>query len=298
MTLEGTSFLKIQSSINTMEITDTAFVIPVYPPHYHYIYNLIWRLEQAKIHIDIFVVFSNTSDFESFNFKTSIKPIIVSNMPEWTEKQSPIVIFKTYYALKQLMNSSYDYFIVCDSEIDIIPQNLTYENVTDKITSIFANKNVYSGDTSDNSHGSTLCQEVLRKSAEVFNASDREKLGLMTKNFTQYIWWSDIPVFRRADLDKFFARIDEQAVSWHAFNHIVYLYFLMLTDDFKLIDTTCVTNMRWSLEHPKIVYTETMIDKLSKLGVGFGWVVNKSFLTAKDYFINNKKTFIVYHLDR
>jgi hypothetical protein len=281
-----------------MEITDTAFVIPVYPPHYHYIYNLIWRLEQAKIHIDIFIVFSDTSDFELFNFKSSIKPIIVQSIPKWTEKMTPVVVFKTFYALKQLVSTTYDYFIVCDSEIDIIGENLTNENLREKITTIFGNRNIYSGDVLDTSNSSQWLREIMEKSAGVFNETDRERLRLITKNFTQYIWWSDMPVFRRADLNKFFDRIDETKLSWHVFNHIVYLYFLILTDDFKLVDTTSITRMNWSLEHPGIVYNKTMIDKLSELGVGFSWVVYRSFLTMKDHFKKDKKTIILYHLDR
>ena len=298
MTSGVTSFFKIRTSIKTMEITNTAFVIPTHPPHYHYIYNLIWRLEQAKIHIDIFLVFSNTSDFELFNFKSSIKPIIIPSMPKWSEIQTPVVVFKTFYALKQLAATTYDYFIVCDSEIDIIGENLTNENLREKITTIFANRNIYSGDVSDNSITNGYLREILDKSAGVFNETDRESLRLITKDFTQYIWWSDMPVFRRADLDKFFDRIDETKVSWYVFNHIVYLYFLILTDDFKIVDTTNITGMNWSLEHPNIVYNKTMIDKLSELGVGFSWVVYKSFLTMKDHFKKDKKTIILYHLDR
>ena len=45
-----------------MKIDNIAFLIPVHPPHYHYIYNLINKCKNNDIEVDIFLVFSN------FNF--------------------------------------------------------------------------------------------------------------------------------------------------------------------------------------------------------------------------------------
>ena len=40
-----------------------------------------------------------------------------------------IVIYKKFTGLNKLIDSKYDYFIVCDSEIDVILENFNYENI-------------------------------------------------------------------------------------------------------------------------------------------------------------------------
>ena len=47
-----------------MKIENVTFLIPIYPPHYQFIYNLINKLELNNIQIDIHLVFSN---IESIN---------------------------------------------------------------------------------------------------------------------------------------------------------------------------------------------------------------------------------------
>jgi hypothetical protein len=117
-------------------IKDIAFVIPTHPPHYKYLYDLLNKLEKHNIFIDIFLVFSTESDYDCFSLKERIKPIILKEPLNGNSK----VTFKKFYGLKQLINSNYDYFIVCDSEIDIILENFTYTNLRCKIDNIFKNK--------------------------------------------------------------------------------------------------------------------------------------------------------------
>ena len=46
-----------------------AFIIPIHPKHYDYIYNFI---DTIKIYIDIYLVFSNENDYIIFNKKDKI----------------------------------------------------------------------------------------------------------------------------------------------------------------------------------------------------------------------------------
>ena len=91
-----------------------ALCIPIHPKHYNYIYNLIDLTNQNHDNnIDIFLIFSNENDYNSFNKKDFIKKII---LPPNTRSHS-IVTYKKFYCLEILKNKEkYDYFIVCDAE--------------------------------------------------------------------------------------------------------------------------------------------------------------------------------------
>ena len=81
-----------------------AFIIPIHPKHYDYIYNFI---DTIKIYIDIYLVFSNENDYIIFNKKDKIKKIIIPNI-----NTNNIVTYKKFYALDKLKNDiNYQYFI-------------------------------------------------------------------------------------------------------------------------------------------------------------------------------------------
>jgi len=270
-------------------ITDVAFVIPTHPPHFHYLYNLLNKLEKHHITIDIFLVFSNDNDYNTFELKEKIKPIIIREPLNYMS----MITSKKFYGLKQLINTHYDYFIVCDSEIDIIPENFTKDNIKYKLDNIFKNKKIYAGDLNGRGirYVNTYC-------ASLYYGEDFNKLKEATKDFTLYSWWSDIPVYRRSDLKYFFEKVNCNNIHDRAFfDHIIYQYFLILTDNFKVIDTTPISNTNWSLES---LYTsnEEILNKLSdELQYGFGWITKILYQLNKSYFIS-KNTFLIYHLDR
>ena len=50
---------------NSNIIKKVAFLIPIHPPHYHYIYNLVNNLTKNDIKVDIYLIFSNVEDYKS-----------------------------------------------------------------------------------------------------------------------------------------------------------------------------------------------------------------------------------------
>ena len=179
-----------------MKIVNIAFLIPIHPPHYHFIYNLLNKCKGNYIEIDIFLVFSNKNDYDKFYMKNEIQPIICDSL-----NTNSIVTYKKFFGLKQLANSKYDYIICCDSEIDIICDNFTNEVINNKIQNIFTNKKIYAGDTSG------IAMTITETSANIF-PNNIDVLKNITKNFTMYFWWSDLPVYRTADITPFFNMIN------------------------------------------------------------------------------------------
>jgi len=219
--------------------------------------------------------------------KEYITPIIIK---EPINKNS-IITFKKFYALKELMLSSFEYFIVCDSEIDIIIENFTKDNILQKINNIFSNKILYGGKV-DN-----LDLIDINKTCSSLFPNDLEKLSNITENYTLYSWFSDLPVYRREDLSDFFNKINYTNILYRHFDHLIYQFFLLLNKQFTIINITPITKLKWSLEL-LITNDNTICNNLLKEGYGFGWCSNTFYNMNKSFLDNNSKTFLIYHLDR
>lgn len=178
-----------------------SFIIPIHPKHYHYIYDLIDIFCINNIIIDIHLVFSNECDYNNFEKKDKIKKIIIP----YTTRDS-IVIYKKFFALEQLKNNiQYDYFIVCDAEITIIPENFTEKNILNKINNIYTNKLIYGGMSNDIEKN-----KITEQSAIIFDVNN--KLKNMTNNYILYYWWSDLPIYKREHLIDFFSKFNYNLV--------------------------------------------------------------------------------------
>jgi hypothetical protein len=267
-----------------MKITNTAFLIPIHPPRYDFMYKLIDKCKNNHIEIDIFLVFSNNADYDDFNMKGEIKPIICDPF-----KTDSIVTFKKFYGLKQLANSAYDYIICCDSEIDILCHNFTNENINSKIQQIFDNKKIYAGHTDK---GALPC--ITQTSANLF-PEKHDLLKNITNDFSLYFWWSDLPVYRRVDITPFFNMINCDIIVWEHFDHIIYQYYLILYHGFEIINTTPITGIKWSLEEFRINDID-ILNKLVGINYGFSWIAKKTYELNKN-FIESQKGFLLYHLD-
>jgi len=268
-----------------MKIDYIAFIISIHTTHYFFIYNLLNKYKKNNIEIDIFLVFSNNTDYDNFDMKNEIQPIICDFL-----NPHSIVTHKKFFGLKQLANSEYDYIICCDSEIDIICDNFTNEVINNKIQNIFTNKKIYAGDTDD-----IKGKNITETSANIF-PNNIDVLKNITNNFTMYFWWSDLPVYRTSDIIPFFNIINYENITWEHFDHIIYQYYLVLYHGFEIINTTPITNMKWSLES---LYT-TDIDTLNNLidiDYGFSWN-SKGMYELNKNFITSQKGFLIYHMDR
>jgi hypothetical protein len=171
--------------------------------------------------------------------KNEIKPIICDSL-----NTNSIVTYKKFFGLKQLANSTYDYIICCDSEIDIICDNFTNEIINNKIQNIFTNKKIYAGDTVSDS----CIMKITETSANIF-PNEIDLLKNITKKFTLYFWWSDLPVYRKSDITPFFNTINYENIMWRHFDYIIYQYYLILYHGFEIINTTPITNVKFSLEN-------------------------------------------------
>ena len=264
-----------------------ALIIPIHPKHYNFIYNFIdITTKNPENNIDIFLIFSNEQDYNIFNKKDFIKKIILP--PTNTNN---IVTYKKFYALKNLKNEAkYDYFIVCDAEISIIPENFNRTNILNKINKIYENKLIYAGNTSQES----ICR-ITKESASIF-INDVDELKNITNNFQLYYWWSDLPVYKREHLTDFFNKICYDNITWYHFDHKIYLNYLILYHKFNILNLSNLINHSWSLESYNTNNKETL-NVLKNNNYGFSWAT-PNFLNDHKDFLMKEGCCLLYHLDR
>lgn len=267
-----------------------AFIIPLHPPHYHYIYNLLDLIDTTlNNNIDIYIVFSNDSDYNNFNKKDKIKKIIIPQ----NNNTNCIVTYKKFFALEKLKDEEkYEYFIVCDAEISIIPENFNEVNILNKINKIYEHKIIYAGNASESRQNEV--KVITKHSTNLI--IDGNTLEQITQNYTLFFWWSDLPVYKRTHLTHFFSLINYDNIVPAHFDHITYLSYLMLHHNFTILNVTPILNHYWSLES----YNTTNIDNLNilkSINYGFSFIIPHFYNNNKD-FLRNEGSFLLYHLDR
>jgi hypothetical protein len=140
----------------------------------------------------------------------------------------------------------------------------------------------------DNSGRGILYEALLN----ITPANDHKNLIVLSRFFSVFTWWSNIPVYTCAYLDEFFTWInfDKNLLyyKWSVFDHIVYNYFCVLRKGYNIkLDPELNTSFEF-LE-------SSVLEKLDKNLVN--WVNNNAYLTNPEYY-NNNEFYIVFHCDR
>lgn len=267
-----------------------AFLIPIHPSHYRFIYNIRSKIINASKEVDFYFIFSSESDYEKFLHKDIVKKIIVE-IPSKYEKS--IVTYKKFQALKRMSHETkYEYFILCDSEIDIIEENFTKENIQKKMDFIFNNKKIFGGEVV-----CKLAKIIIKHSISIFKKDeDKSILKKKVKEDLMYYWFSDIPVYKREHLEDFFSKINHDNLEWYHFDHKIYLNYLLLYHNFNLVNLTELIDYTWSLECMELK-DKKKLELLKDNKYSYSWIIPKMYEYDKEYFIKNG-TFLLYHLDR
>jgi hypothetical protein len=219
--------------------------------------------------------------------KDRVKHIIAENAPN----DRSIIQYKKIYGLKEMINTSYEYIIACDSETDIIPENFTEENMLSIINNIFQQKKIY-GINAIN----PLFKDIMNACANVFTGEDYTRIKSATKDLSLYTCWYNIPVYKRDDISGFLKKInsDTLQLSWFTFDTIMYDYYLIATHQFQIID---VSEFAYDAGHGLYVDTIENINKMKELGFAFGSVLGKLWRDKKDI-LQGQKTFLIVNIDR
>lgn len=271
-------------------IENTTIIIPSYPPHYNYVYHFLKQLKQIGNIVDVHIVFSNQSDFLKFEMKDDIIPIIIA----CEINTKCLVTYKKFYGLKNLIDSNYDYFIVCDSEISIVPDNFNKKNIDSFITRYFSNKTLYAGNV-EGSVNQNIAYSVSQECMNLFDSDHHKTIIEKTLCHNLYAWFSNIPVYKRNNLYIFFDSINENKIKTiFAFDYVIYQYFLVLYEGFNIVNTTPITGLSWSTEFLSKNVEISVIEELTNIG----WTPEFIDWKLKEHPALRDKVLLYFHLDR
>ena len=118
-------------------VNKIAFIIPTYPPHFNYAKNFLdtFRKNYLNLQADLFFIFSDESEAQEFG-EYEYKIILPDELRIF--ENGGIINIKKFFALKSLQNQ-YDYYIVLDSESEII-KNVDLYSICN---SIYETKKLY-----------------------------------------------------------------------------------------------------------------------------------------------------------
>lgn len=210
-----------------------AFICPTHPPHFIFAKSLIFSFIQNgyDIQSDLWFVFTNIHDANSFgNYKNKL--ILPSNFCVFDN--NGIINIKKLWAIKDLYKS-YQYLITIDSETLFI-RNVDLLCVCnnffkDKI--LLGNKIL--------PQGKELTEKIKNRCKESFRSEFQEKI-----DSELYLWFNQPCIYKTNNIDKFFqiTKIDEDfsLIDWFQFDYYVYMYFLILYEQFSIVDIEIESN--------------------------------------------------------
>jgi len=289
---------------NIKKIDKVAMLIPVHPSSYIYIYNLLKKMKENNIVMDIFLIFSTQHDYDAFEQKDRIKHVILDKtINDHSQDKHFQISAKRFYGYTHLVTQPYEYILTLDADFDIIPENFTQDKILSKIHAKFSNKRIFGA-------VSTLGNIVQDCMNYAFGGTkEYDKISELTKGFTLYTCWTDIPVIKRTDINEFLSFLNydktktkingKDFVFEASFDALFYDIFLLLRRNFEMIDISDITI---GLEHngrrnfTSATY-RAIFDKLKAQKYVPGWVHSRLFKMDPPYF-TSEGNFLMFHIDR
>jgi hypothetical protein len=207
-------------------------IIPTHPPHFNYTLNALESYNK-NVNGNLYLVFSNNSDYELFNSKTNEKfNHLILESPFTTYEN--IINAKKFYAVDKL-SKKYKYIGVFDTESEFIKpydEYIEYKN-------IFETKK-FKSNNSEN--GKLITKDVL--DVMQFNETQRNIILKETNDLNQYWWFNEACVYESETFCQFFNWLQlkdnftDIMAGRHYFDYFLYSMWLIVFKGFK-IKTIC-----------------------------------------------------------
>lgn len=267
-----------------------AFVIPLHPKHYHYGYYIFNEL--LDMEVDLYFVFTDHVDKDLFVSKIHhpVNFLILSDFVDIdiVTRVNSFVSIKKLYALSCLYEK-YDYISCIDSEIQFINKTLNFYDV---MAQIVKSKVICCGTLNKCDGTINIVKNSL---TELTDPIYHEKLGELSKDFTAFTWWCNLPVYDCKLANQFltwinFSPENVRNFNWNIFDDMTYNFFCILFDNYEL---KFIKNCHYNLEFSNTDLVEYINENLTKLF----WVNNHAYRQNKKYY-HDHHFLMVYHLDR
>ncbi len=207
-----------------MSLGEACFVVPVHPPKFHYLEELV-RTHNELFETNVVVVFSSQADANAFRSR--------SNGARYTECVhrrilSNIITEKKLFGVQQAFASGCEYVACVDAECDFI-KAVDLKRVFNEW---FNAKTI---------HASLAWDEDARKINMMPSRHFKgnvDKLAALTHDFRAYFWFNQPPIYERSSFERFVTSIDYNVISKSLvrfdYDFLLYAYHLLLNEGFRI----------------------------------------------------------------
>jgi hypothetical protein len=284
-----------------MGTSRVALIIPIHPPHYHFIYEL---LAKPIPDLDIYFIFTCQRDVTLFNPPVStskwnsmiMADSIARDLIIHSLRANSIVTLKKWWALSRLDIKAYDYAIVCDAEITFIKSDIDIHELCRKQVDakLFVSA-IPSGLGHHRFTKTSLHYLVDRDPCIDYAQAEKE-----VDTIGSYTWFSDVPVYDMSTVTRFLryirfnnAETTVERLSFDVFDYIVYAYYMILYHGYKTVHIPIVTG--WgSCEE----LSDIEVYLVSYRKYRLGWALHGFYLDYKPYIDALPDVYMTFHLDR
>lgn len=234
----------IRGGVNTFK--KVAVVCPVHPPKFDFLRNCIHSFHKCGLNFsaDFWIVFGTFED--ALKFGAFERFLIV---PEGVNLSTRGVInIKKLWAVSELSKMGYDYIITIDADF-MFNRNVNLVEICERF---FAEKVIIRCPTVHDFYVN-INRQCLSRFA---HNPDSKNIPV-----NMYFWLNQPCIYRTDNLQKFFAALgnfDLNQLTWEDFDHILYTYYLILYEGFRLYPMP-----NWSPELPPFDDTDRITDTFS-----------------------------------
>jgi len=268
------------------------FIIPTYPPHFNFVYELIKSFEEHDLNADLLFVFTNENEKQQFA-NEKYKSIVLPEKYQHIDFHKGLIHLKKFYGLYESIKMNYRYAAVIDSESRFIKSIDTFQCMKD-----FCNRKEIHATPVNNPFITRLTVSPFK----FFNADDEKRLRIITNNGINYFWFNNLPIYDLNVVNDFFNFLSlDRYISISTdfdFDYTTYIYYALLYHDYKLMllpENLCISGNDGSSIMEFIgFYSKQIDDRKSQEIVNFikpYWLCNG--VSAK-----HSNIFITFHHDR
>ena len=235
-----------------------AFAVPVHPPTFHFTLDLLYARHLQPAQFDLFLVFTTPDDAALYRDFLAAAPRQQPNSsleflgeqrraqpPAWERLYAPLVLqwpchssvdladrkviitAKKLFALAAL-HACYDLMTTTDAETSVIRPARVLAAVRAAAESRAVVASAVPG-----------YSDMVQHSVGMFHAPhDAERIRALTRDYTLWTWWNDVPVWRAADVPAFLRYIDFPARTpqeFREFDHMTYTLWRVLHRNATLV---------------------------------------------------------------
>jgi len=263
-----------------------AFCIPLHPKHYEYAKYIAKEINNSDA--DLYFIFTDQKDKDQFECDSKYGSLILTDFTDLAvvEKTESFITIKKYYALSCL-KKKYEYIACIDAEVKFIKTDGFYSIMRD----VAESKTLFGSFLDTDNHGRTI---VYKSLMSITPPEDHNNLAEISRLYSVYTWWSNLPVYKSRHMDHFLSWIhfDNSTLerfNWSVFDHMLYNFYCVLFHNYTIkLSDKCKTSFEF-LDSKTLEYVDSRV-KLY-------WVNKKAYDENPEYY-NKRNFFIIYHCDR